>query len=105
MAGVAYAAVDLWRRSPRDVQVHFRWGESRQGLRAAEIHYLRDGAEVRRVTFRYPHGAPHQQLHATRLARGGHIVHLRLDTTGGPRELRRPLRVAGEDVITLRGPW
>jgi len=87
------------------VQVQFRWGESRHGLRTAEIRYLREGAEVRRVTFRYPGGAPYQQPHATRLSRGDHVVHLRLDTTSGPRELRLPFRVAGEDEITLRVPW
>jgi hypothetical protein len=105
IAGLGFGVVDLWRRSPRELRVHFRWGEARHGLRMAEIRYLRSGQEVRRVTFRYDGDAPYQQLHATRLARGPHDVRLRLETDRGPREIRRSIEIGDADEITLHGPW
>lgn len=103
--GLGAIVLDLWRRAPKDVNVHFRWGEARHALRIANVRYEREGELMREATFRYTDGAPYQQPHTVRLMRGHYVVRVRLDYAEGSRRRRVPLEVGSQDEVTLMGPW
>jgi len=103
--GLGAIVLDLWRRAPRDVRVRYRWGEARHALKAATVAYEREGDPVREATFRYARGAPYEQKHPVRLARGKYVVRVRLHYDAGPRRVSKRFQLQDQDEITLDGPW
>ena len=105
VVGFAAIVLNLWRRAPRDVEMYFRWGQSRRGLRSATVEYRRDGERVRQATFHYGDAAPYEQHHRVRLTRGDYTALVTLGFDAAPRTFRVSFTFAGEDQITLAGPW
>jgi hypothetical protein len=89
-------------RAPVEVEVTYRLGASATSLTSLEVLYERpdDGALARRVEFRYgvPPGAPAEQRHRTKLARGRYRLRIRpTDAAGRVREIERSLEVSGAE--------
>jgi len=103
--GFVAIGLDLYKRAPREVKVRLRWAEKRHEMRSATVVYERDGERVLQATFRYRDGAPYEQRHVVRLARGRYVARVSVEYASAPRSVRLPFEVRGQDEIALEGPW
>lgn len=96
---VAVFVVKLYRDRPSTVVVDYHYGKAATGLTAANIRYMREGEEVRRVRFNYTvAGAGDSQTHEVSLQDGPHTVEIDLYF-----KEKAPADLAGEPLTLETG--
>lgn len=101
--GLFWVVGDLWRRSPRDMEVRIDYGAAAVGLRRAIVRYRGEGATVAwTATFSYATAAPEAQTHRLRLAPGRYRAEVRLEYDGRTGEIDRAIDLVEGDVARVR---
>jgi hypothetical protein len=103
LGAILFLVVRVASGLPSTVEIEYHLGQAREGLQRAEMRYLSEGEEVRRVAFSYV-GKPAKaiQIHEAQLLDGDYTVRLSLSYGGGKeRRLDRPLIVRGSGRVSI----
>lgn len=79
LAGIAYLVIQVIQGQPVEVEVVYHYGAASKGLEQAQMRYLRQEEEVRRIKFDYSRQqAMPTQTHSVNLMEGLHVVEIDL---------------------------
>jgi hypothetical protein len=88
IAGVIVVGLEISRTGPQDVDVALPIGAGHDDVTQVDVAYLEDGDLVRRVSLRFPEGAPSEVRDTVELAPGSYDVSVDLRRDDGSAESR-----------------
>jgi len=102
VGGTLVVGGELFARTPTEVEVEFSLGSAHTEVRQVDVAYLADGELVRRVSLRFPGGAPERVRHTVELAPGHYRVQVDVQRRDAGTESRSGrLDAPAEGLIRL----
>jgi len=101
LVGLVVVGGTVFDASPRETEIRYDLGPGHGEVREARIVYVTEGEEVKGVRFQWDDGAPPSLRHTVELSPGRYDIRADVVGRGGPRSIRRALRVPADGVVRI----